>query len=167
MWVNANFKESQIAGIHIGQAVKLTADVYGSKIEYDGRVVGLDAGTGGAFSMLPAQNATGNWIKVVQRVPVRVAVDPEQLRQHPLRIGLSMEATVDIHDRSGPVLATAPRSAPAYTTPVFETDQRDAAELIERIVRTNASGTAGASSRLATAKPAAAFRPASFAISVR
>ena len=164
MWVNANFKESQIASIHIGQPVKLTADVYGSKIEYDGKVVGLDAGTGGAFSMLPAQNATGNWIKVVQRVPVRVAIDPEQLRQHPLRIGLSMEATVDIHDRSGAVLATAPRSAPAYTTPVFDTDQRDARELIDRIVRTNANGAAGSSSRLATVKPATAFRPASYTV---
>jgi len=166
MWVNANFKESQIANIHIGQMVKLTADVYGSKIEYDGKVVGLDAGTGGAFSLLPAQNATGNWIKVVQRVPVRVAIDPEQLRQHPLRIGLSMEATVDIHDRSGAVLATAPRTAPAYTTPVFDTDQRDATDLIDRIVRTNANGAGGtSSSHLATVKPAAAFRPASFTVS--
>jgi membrane fusion protein (multidrug efflux system) len=165
MWVNANFKESQIANIHIGQPVKLTADVYGSKIEYDGKVVGLDAGTGGAFSLLPAQNATGNWIKVVQRVPVRVTIDPEQLRQHPLRIGLSMEATVDIHDRGGPVLATAPRTAPAYTTPVFDADQQSAKELIDRIVRTNANGAGSSSQRLATVKPAAGFRPASFTVS--
>ena len=95
MWVNANFKESQIAGIHIGQPVKLTADVYGSKIEYEGKVVGLDAGTGGAFSMLPAQNATGNWIKVVQRVPVRIQLDAAELAAHPLQIGLSMSATID------------------------------------------------------------------------
>ena len=165
MWVNANFKEPQLANIHIGQPVKLTADVYGSKVEYDGKVVGLDAGTGAAFSMLPAQNATGNWIKVVQRVPVRVAIDAEQMRQHPLRIGLSMEATVDIHDRSGPVLATAPRSTPAYTTPVFDTDQHDAQQLIDRIVRTNADGAGGVSTqRLAVRKPGAGFRPASFTI---
>jgi membrane fusion protein (multidrug efflux system) len=164
MWVNANFKEPQLANIHIGQAVKLTADVYGGKVEYDGKVVGVDAGTGAAFSMLPAQNATGNWIKVVQRVPVRVAIDPEQMRQHPLRIGLSMEATVDIHDRSGPVLATAPRSAPAYTTPVFDTDQRDARELIDRIVRTNTTGAPASTARLAVTKPGAGFHPASFTV---
>jgi len=94
MWVNANFKESQLASIHIGQPVKLTADVYGSKVEYDGKVVGLDAGTGSAFSMLPAQNATGNWIKVVQRVPVRVAVTRGCGPAHPLRPGLSVNVHV-------------------------------------------------------------------------
>jgi len=166
MWVNANFKEPQLANIHIGQAVKLTADVYGGKVEYDGKVVGLDAGTGAAFSMLPAQNATGNWIKVVQRVPVRVAIDAGQMREHPLRIGLSMEATVDIHDKSGAVIATAPRSAPAYTTPVFDTDQHDAQQLIDRIVRTNTNGAAAVIStqRLAGSKPGAGFHPASFTI---
>jgi membrane fusion protein (multidrug efflux system) len=165
MWVNANFKEPQLANIHIGQPVKLTADVYGSKVEYDGKVVGLDAGTGAAFSMLPAQNATGNWIKVVQRVPVRVAIDPEQMREHPLRIGLSMEATVDIHDRSGAVIATTPRSGAAYTTPVFDTDQHDAEQIIDRIVRANANGAPGVSTqRLAGSKPGAVFHPASFTI---
>jgi membrane fusion protein (multidrug efflux system) len=165
MWVNANFKEPQVANIHIGQPVKLTADVYGGKVEYDGKVVGLDAGTGSAFSMLPAQNATGNWIKVVQRVPVRVAIDPQQLREHPLRIGLSMEATVNITDKDGPVLATAPRATPAYTTPVFDTDQRDANQLIERIVRTNTTGVPASTARLATAKPRTAFHPATFTVS--
>ena len=166
MWVNANFKEPQLANIHIGQPVKLTADVYGGKVEYDGKVVGLDAGTGAAFSMLPAQNATGNWIKVVQRVPVRVAIDAAQMREHPLRIGLSMEATVDIHDKSGAVIATAPRSAPAYTTPVFDTDRHDAQQLIDRIVRTNTNGAAAVIStqRLAGSKPGAGFHPASFTI---
>ncbi|MFZ3321419.1 MAG: HlyD family efflux transporter periplasmic adaptor subunit [Usitatibacter sp.] len=161
MWVNANFKESQLANIHIGQPVKLTSDVYGSKIEYDGRVVGLDAGTGAAFSLLPAQNATGNWIKVVQRVPVRVEIDPEQLKQHPLRIGLSMEATVDIHDRSGPVVATAPRSVPAYSTPVFDADTRDAEALITKIVRANTSGTPASTANLATRRDSA-IRPATY-----
>jgi membrane fusion protein (multidrug efflux system) len=149
VWVNANFKEPQLANIRIGQPVKLTADVYGGKVEYDGKVVGLDAGTGSAFSLLPAQNATGNWIKVVQRVPVRVAIDHEQLVKHPLRIGLSMEATVDIHDRDGPVVA-AVRGAPAYSTPVFDTDKRDADALILKIVHANVGGAASASERLAS-----------------
>jgi membrane fusion protein (multidrug efflux system) len=149
VWVNANFKEPQLANIRIGQPVKLTADVYGGKVEYDGKVVGLDAGTGSAFSLLPAQNATGNWIKVVQRVPVRVAIDHEQLLKHPLRIGLSMEATVDIHDRNGPVVS-AVRGAPAYSTPVFDTDKRDADALILKIVHANVGGAAPASERLAS-----------------
>jgi membrane fusion protein (multidrug efflux system) len=161
MWVNANFKEPQLANIHIGQPVKLTSDVYGSKVEYDGKVVGLDAGTGSAFSLLPAQNATGNWIKVVQRVPVRVEIDPEQLKQHPLRIGLSMEATVAIHDKSGPVLASAPRTKPAYSTPVFDSDARDAEELINKIVRANTSGTPSSTAHLATRRDSA-IRPASY-----
>ncbi|HLX22721.1 MAG TPA: HlyD family efflux transporter periplasmic adaptor subunit [Usitatibacter sp.] len=161
MWVNANFKESQLANIHIGQPVKLTSDVYGHKIEYDGKVVGLDAGTGAAFSLLPAQNATGNWIKVVQRVPVRVEIDPEQLKQHPLRIGLSMEATVDIHKKDGPVVATAPRSAPAYSTPVYDADVRDADDLISKIVRANTSGTPASTAKLATRRDSA-IHPASY-----
>ena len=161
MWVNANFKEAQLANIHIGQPVRLTSDVYGSKVEYDGKVVGLDAGTGAAFSLLPAQNATGNWIKVVQRVPVRVEIDPEQLKAHPLRIGLSMEATVDIHDRSGPVIATVPRSAPAYSTPVFDADARDAEALIAKIVRANTSGTPASTARLANRRDSA-IRPAAY-----
>ena len=161
MWVNANFKEAQLANIHIGQPVRLTSDVYGSKVEYDGKVVGLDAGTGAAFSLLPAQNATGNWIKVVQRVPVRVEIDPEQLKAHPLRIGLSMEATVDIHDRSGPVIATVPRSAPAYSTPVFDADARDAEALITKIVRANTSGTPASTAHLANRRDSG-VRPAAY-----
>jgi membrane fusion protein (multidrug efflux system) len=149
VWVNANFKEAQLANIRIGQPVKLTADIYGGKVEYDGKVVGLGAGTGSAFSLLPAQNATGNWIKVVQRVPVRVAIEREQLLKHPLRIGLSMEATVDIHDRSGPVVSAA-RSSPAYSTPVFDTDKRDADALITKVVQANVGGAAPATERLAS-----------------
>jgi len=160
VWVNANFKEAQLANIHIGQPVKLTADLYGGKVEYDGKVVGLDAGTGSAFSMLPAQNATGNWIKIVQRVPVRVAIERDQLQKNPLRIGLSMEATVDISDRSGPVLATAPRQSPAYSTPVFDSDRRDADATIREIVRTNASGMVPSTEHLAARNARAATRPA-------
>jgi membrane fusion protein (multidrug efflux system) len=101
LWVDANFKESQLRKMRVGQSVKLTADLYGGKVEFDGKVVGLGAGTGSAFALLPAQNATGNWIKVVQRIPVRIALDPKQLAEHPLRVGLSMHAEVDLHDQSG------------------------------------------------------------------
>ncbi|KAA0212540.1 MAG: HlyD family efflux transporter periplasmic adaptor subunit [Lautropia sp.] len=112
VWVEANFKEVQLRGVRIGQPVKLTADLYGGKVEFDGRVTGLAAGTGAAFALLPPQNATGNWIKVVQRVPVRIALDAAQLREHPLRVGLSMQVKIDLHDQSGPLLAEAPRTQP-------------------------------------------------------
>ena len=95
-YVNANFKESQLAYIHPGQQVTLTSDLYGSDVVFHGTVLGLGGGTGSAFSMIPAQNATGNWIKVVQRLPVRIALDPNELAQHPLRVGLSMNATVHL-----------------------------------------------------------------------
>ena len=99
IWIDANFKEGQLKHIRIGQPVEVIADVYGSDVKYKGTVVGFSAGTGGAFSLLPAQNATGNWIKVVQRVPVRVALDPEEVKAHPLRIGMSTTATVNIRTR--------------------------------------------------------------------
>lgn len=136
VWVDANFKEVQITHMRIGQPVELEADVYGSKVKYTGHVEGFSAGTGAAFSLLPAQNATGNWIKVVQRVPVRVALDPRELQQHPLRIGLSMQADVDVRDQSGGALAHA---APAtYETNVFAKYGSDADAEIARIVSDNA-----------------------------
>src|SRR5207237_2654930 len=95
VWVDANFKEPQLAAMRVGQPVTLTADLYGGKIEYHGKVAGFGAGTGSAFALLPAQNATGNWIKIVQRVPVRIALDPQELAANPLQIGLSMQADVD------------------------------------------------------------------------
>ena len=101
VWVDANFKEPQLAAMRVGQPVKLTADLYGSKVVYHGHVAGFGAGTGSAFALLPAQNATGNWIKVVQRVPVRVALDPQELAAHPLQVGLSMEAEVDTQQSLG------------------------------------------------------------------
>ena len=110
VWVDANFKEVQLRKIRIGQPVKLIADVYGKKVEYRGTVAGLGAGTGAAFALLPAQNATGNWIKVVQRVPVRVALDPAQIAANPLRVGLSMDAEVDVTHQDGKTLADAPRA---------------------------------------------------------
>ena len=107
VWVDANFKESQLAKIRIGQPVEISADVYGSKVTYHGKVAGLSAGTGAAFSLLPAQNATGNWIKVVQRVPVRIALDPKELAAHPLRGGLSMDVEVNTRNQTGQDLTAA------------------------------------------------------------
>jgi membrane fusion protein (multidrug efflux system) len=100
VYVDANFKEGQLGKVRIGQKVELTSDLYGEKIRYHGRVTGLGGGTGSAFAVIPAQNATGNWIKVVQRVPVRIAIDPAQLAKHPLRVGLSMEARIDTRERT-------------------------------------------------------------------
>jgi len=99
-YVDANFKEGQLGRVKIGQPVELRSDLYGKAVVYHGRVAGFSGGTGSAFSLIPAQNATGNWIKVVQRVPVRVALDPKELAAHPLRVGLSMEAEIDLSDRS-------------------------------------------------------------------
>jgi membrane fusion protein (multidrug efflux system) len=137
LWVDANFKEVQLRNIRIGQPVKLTADLYGKRMEYTGTVAGLGAGTGAAFALLPAQNATGNWIKVVQRVPVRVALNAEQLAQNPLRVGLSMEATVDVTDQSGKSLADAPRSASSVQTEVYSAVENSANAEVKRVISAN------------------------------
>ncbi|MGI9134719.1 MAG: efflux RND transporter periplasmic adaptor subunit, partial [Rhodoferax sp.] len=134
VWVDANFKEVQLRNIRIGQPVELSADQYGKKVRYQGHVAGLGAGTGAAFALLPAQNATGNWIKVVQRVPVRIALDAQQLAHNPLRVGLSMEATVDIGDQSGKALADAPRSAAALQTDVYSALEQKADEQVRRVI---------------------------------
>jgi membrane fusion protein (multidrug efflux system) len=141
LWVDANFKEVQLRNIRIGQPVTLTADLYGRKVEYKGTVAGLGAGTGAAFALLPAQNATGNWIKVVQRVPVRVALDPKQVAQNPLRVGLSMEATVDVTDQSGKALADAPRPASSVQTQVFASLDDQAGTEVQRVIAANAGSS--------------------------
>ncbi|GAA4331863.1 HlyD family efflux transporter periplasmic adaptor subunit [Pigmentiphaga soli] len=140
VWVDANFKEVQLGKMRIGQPVTLTADVYGSKVEYHGKVAGLGAGTGGAFALLPAQNATGNWIKVVQRVPVRIALDPNEIREHPLRVGLSMVATVDVSSTDGAALSTAPRSGPAYSTTALDHSREEADALVADTIARNLGG---------------------------
>ncbi|MBU6199589.1 MAG: efflux RND transporter periplasmic adaptor subunit [Xanthomonadaceae bacterium] len=137
LWVDANFKESQLTHIRIGQPAQVHADVYGGDVTFDGRVEGLAAGTGGAFALLPAQNASGNWIKVVQRVPVRVLLDPKQLTQHPLRIGLSTEVTVDTHDRNGAVLAQQPSAKAVAQTSVYGADLGAADVAADAIVKAN------------------------------
>ncbi|CAB3700697.1 HlyD family secretion protein [Trinickia soli] len=141
VWVDANFKEGQLKHMRIGQPVELTADVYGSSVVYHGKVVGFSAGTGSAFSLLPAQNATGNWIKVVQRLPVRVELDQQELRAHPLRIGLSMQADVDIKNESGNQLSNAQNTV--YQTNVFDKYGEQADAEIARIIAENAGSSAG------------------------
>ena len=134
LWVDANFKESQIKDLRIGQPAEMEADVYGKKVVFHGRISGLGAGTGAAFALLPAQNATGNWIKVVQRVPVRIALDPKELAEHPLRVGLSMDVTVDTEDQSGKSLADTPRTGPLAATEVFDAQQRATDAKVEQII---------------------------------
>jgi len=137
VWVDANFKEVQLRNIRIGQPVTLVADLYGKKIQYKGTVAGLGVGTGAAFSLLPAQNATGNWIKVVQRVPVRIALDAQQLAANPLRVGLSMDAEVDVSHKEGRTLADAPRDAAQAHTQTYG-QQDDAANAdVRRVIAAN------------------------------
>jgi membrane fusion protein, multidrug efflux system len=138
VWVDANFKEVQLRNIRIGQPVTLTADVYGKKVEYKGAVAGLGAGTGAAFALLPAQNATGNWIKVVQRVPVRVALDARQLAENPLRVGLSMDATVDVSNKDGKSLADASRTSAVAQTQVYSALDKGAEAEVRRVITANA-----------------------------
>jgi membrane fusion protein (multidrug efflux system) len=142
VWVDANFKEAQLASMRVGQPVTLTADLYGSKVTYHGRVAGFSAGTGAAFSLLPAQNATGNWIKVVQRVPVRVTLDPRELAEHPLQVGLSMQAEVSTRDRQGARLPTVAQTAPAHATDVFDTAEAEANKRVKAIIAANDGGRA-------------------------
>ncbi|AVP56677.1 efflux RND transporter periplasmic adaptor subunit [Pulveribacter suum] len=137
VWVDANFKENQLRNLRLGQPATLTADLYGKKVQYTGTVAGMGVGTGAAFALLPAQNATGNWIKVVQRVPVRVALDASQVAEHPLRVGLSMNVEVDTRQQDGPSLAEAPRSAPLAQTRVFDQLEDGAEEEVARIIDAN------------------------------
>lgn len=139
LWVDANFKETQLAHMRIGQPVTVISDIYGDDVEYHGKVVGLDMGTGSAFSLLPAQNATGNWIKVVQRLPVRVELDEKQLAEHPLRIGLSTLVKVNTSNRDGQILASQVRTSPAYESNAREISLDPVNKLINDIVQANAN----------------------------
>jgi membrane fusion protein (multidrug efflux system) len=137
LWVDANFKESQLESLRIGQPAVLTADVYGRRTEFKGTVAGLGAGTGAAFSLLPAQNATGNWIKIVQRVPVRILLDAQELATHPLRIGLSMEVSIDIHDQSGKAVTESARTTPVASTTLYDDLDKAADARVNAIVSAN------------------------------
>ncbi|RDE87922.1 EmrA/EmrK family multidrug efflux transporter periplasmic adaptor subunit [Aggregatibacter kilianii] len=137
MWVDANFKETQLKDMRIGQPVKLSFDLYGHDVKFDGKIEGIEMGTGSAFSVLPAQNATGNWIKVVQRVPVRISLDPQQITRYPLRIGLSTLVEVNIADTKGEMLSQQKRTAPLYATNTLSYDESAVENLIEKIIRDN------------------------------
>jgi len=142
VWVDANFKENQLAHLRPGQPVILTADAYGRSVEFHGRVTGFSAGTGSAFALLPAQNASGNWIKVVQRVPVRIALDRRELHDHPLQLGLSMKVDVDTHERSAGRLQQLERPSVAYQTNAFASTDAAADQRIERIIAENSAAQA-------------------------
>jgi membrane fusion protein (multidrug efflux system) len=144
-WVDANFKEGQLERLRIGQPATLEADVYGKHVVYHGKVEGLGAGTGAAFSLLPAQNATGNWIKVVQRVPVRISLDNNEIAKNPLSVGLSMTVTVDVANQDGAMVSTTPRTAAqgaVASTTVFDSMQHDADAEVARIIAANGGGRA-------------------------
>ncbi|TWI52293.1 membrane fusion protein (multidrug efflux system) [Pseudomonas duriflava] len=137
IWVDANFKETQLRDMRIGQPVEVHADLYGDDVLYHGTVESLGVGTGSAFSLLPAQNASGNWIKIVQRLPVRIRLKDDSLQTHPLRIGLSMNVDVDLHNQDGPVLAQKPLQQPRYSTDVYTRQLAQADELIEHLIHEN------------------------------
>jgi membrane fusion protein, multidrug efflux system len=140
VWIDANFKEPQLAAMRVGQPVSLVADLYGHSVSYHGAIAGFGAGTGAAFALLPAQNATGNWIKIVQRIPVRIALDPGELAAHPLQVGLSMKAQVDTHDRNGPRLPQLAQNVPIYSTDVFGAPDELADQRVRQIIALNQSG---------------------------
>ena len=137
MWLDANFKETQLTHMRIGQPVKIHFDLYGKDKTFDGKVIGIEMGTGSAFSLLPTQNATGNWIKVVQRVPVRIQLDPQQLAENPLRIGLSATVKVNVTDSQGETLRDQAPTTTLYSTNVLQYDESAVNNLIESIIRNN------------------------------
>lgn len=137
MWLDANFKETQLTHMRIGQPVEIHFDLYGKDKTFNGKVVGIEMGTGSAFSLLPTQNATGNWIKVVQRVPVRIQLDPQQLAENPLRIGLSATVKVNVSDSQGETLRNQAPSTTLYSTNVLQYDESAVNNLIESIIRDN------------------------------
>ena len=137
MWVNANFKEVQIGKMQIGQTAHLKADVYGDAVKYHGYIEGIGGGTGSVFSVLPPQNATGNWIKIVQRVPVRIHLDSQELLEHPLRLGLSMDVTVDIHNIGHSSIPPITPTQPIYQTDVFAKEEEGVETVIQKIFKEN------------------------------
>ena len=155
VWIDANFKERQLERMRIGQPVTLHADLYGGDVTYHGHVVGIAAGSGNAFALLPPQNASGNWIKIVQRLPVRILLDPRELQAHPLRVGLSANVRVDLHDASGPLLTTAVRNVPQPAQASAGNDPAVDAR-IAAIVADNAGPKAHEPARLSRKREAAA-----------
>jgi membrane fusion protein, multidrug efflux system len=153
VWVDANFKEGQLRKIRLGQPATLTADVYGKHVEYHGTVEGMGAGTGSAFALLPAQNATGNWIKVVQRVPVRITLDPKEISTNPLRVGMSMNVDVDVHSQNGRTLAQARTVAPVEETLVYSSLDKGADAEVHRVIAANLGGHASTATKQVPPQP--------------
>ncbi|WLG94135.1 HlyD family efflux transporter periplasmic adaptor subunit [Pseudomonas sp. FP198] len=147
LWIDANFKETQLRDMRIGQPVDIETDLYGSDVKYSGTVDSLGAGTGSAFALLPAQNATGNWIKIVQRVPVRIHINAEELARHPLRVGLSTQVNVNLHDQSGPVLAQQPPQKASFSTQVYDRQLADADAMITRLIHENSAAASKTAQR--------------------
>jgi len=139
LWIDANFKETQLRDMRIGQPVDIEADLYGSDVKFSGTIDSLGAGTGSAFALLPAQNATGNWIKIVQRVPVRIHINAEELARHPLRVGLSTQVDVNLRDQSGPVLAQQPPQKASFSTNVYDRQLAEADAMITQLIHDNSA----------------------------
>jgi membrane fusion protein (multidrug efflux system) len=160
VWIDANFKENQLGSLRIGQPVQVSADMYGSHVQYHGKVLGLNAGTGSALAVLPAQNASGNWIKIVQRLPVRIGLDPHEVEQHPLFLGLSTAVEVDVHDQSGSALSRQPAWQPMLNTDAYASQDAGADAEINAIVAKNLVRRAAMTSSVlpAATKPALSAR---------
>ncbi len=137
VWVDANYKETQLTSMRIGQPATVWFDLYGSKAMFEGKVLGIASGTGSVFSLIPPQNATGNWIKIVQRLPVRISLDPEKIKEYPVRIGISAEVDVDITNQNLPRLAQIPSTKPVGITSVFDMDMQQIEKIIDEIIHKN------------------------------
>lgn len=137
VWVDANFKETQLTYMRIGQPATVWFDLYGSKIRHEGKVLGIASGSGSVFSLIPPQNATGNWIKIVQRLPVRISLDPELVQKYPIRLGISAEVNVNITNQDLPMLANVPPYKPVATTGVFDIDLDEVDRIMDEVVREN------------------------------
>lgn len=137
VWVDANYKETQLTYMRIGQPAEVWFDLYGSKVKHEGKVLGIASGSGSVFSLIPPQNATGNWIKIVQRLPVRISLDPEILKKHPVRLGISAEVKVDITNQDLPMLAVEPSRQPISTTWVYDIDMKEIEKIIEKTIQEN------------------------------
>ncbi|MBB5724677.1 membrane fusion protein (multidrug efflux system) [Sphingomonas endophytica] len=144
-WVDANFSETQLANVRIGQPVTIRSDLYGGDTHYAGKVESIGVGTGSAFALLPAQNATGNWIKIVQRIPVRVVfTDPRQLDEHPVRVGMSMRVQIDVHDQGGAVLPSSPPTRPLFSSDLYRQQLAEADAKIAQVIRVNSAAQSAA-----------------------
>ncbi|MEK1836047.1 efflux RND transporter periplasmic adaptor subunit [Pseudomonas sp. NPDC089918] len=147
LWIDANFKETQLRDMRIGQPVDIEADLYGSDVKYSGTIDSLGAGTGSAFALLPAQNATGNWIKIVQRVPVRIHINAEELARHPLRVGLSTQVDVNLRDQSGPVLAQQSPQKASFSTGIYDRQLAEADAMITQLIHDNSAAVSKTANR--------------------